>query len=252
LMQETADKVQAALTKDPLHPEQVAARLGIQYVKADNVAPGSPLPEVGVNKEFEESIASLKQGEVSQPVVVTGNKIALAVCTRITPAHPAAFDEVEDKVRDGFLNLKASQLVDQKANELSDKAKKDGGDLAAAAKSLGLEVKTSEAVDRSGAIEGIGSASMIPDAFKSAAGAIFGPVGVPNGRLVGKVLEKIPADMTGLAAQAATIRNELRNRKENARNALFDEGVKEALQKEGKIKIHQDVLNRLLASYLRT
>jgi hypothetical protein len=33
------------------------------------------------------------------------------------------------------------------------------------------------------------------------------------------------------------------------RNALFEEGVRETLQKEGKIKVHQEVFNRLLTSF---
>jgi peptidyl-prolyl cis-trans isomerase D len=249
LMQETADKAQAALTKDPLHPEQVATTLGIQFVKADNVGPGDPLPDIGVNKEFQDSVEGLKQGEVSQPVVITGNKIAMAVCTGITPAHPAAFAEVEARVRDAYTNQQVAKLVDQKANELAAKVKANGGDLAAAAKAMGLEMKTSDAVDHAGAIEGVGSASMIPDAFAKPVGSVFGPVGVPNGRLVGKVVEKIPADMSLLAAQRVAIRDEIKGRKGQARNALFEDGVKEALEKEGKVKIHQDVLNRLIANY---
>ena len=33
------------------------------------------------------------------------------------------------------------------------------------------------------------------------------------------------------------------------RNALFENGVKDMLIKQGKIKIHQDVINRLISSY---
>ena len=100
LMQQLSDKAQAALTKDPLHPDKVAADLGLQYVKADNVGPGDPVPEIGVNKEFQEAIASLKKGDVTQEVQVAANKIVMAVCLGETPSHPAALEEVESKVRD--------------------------------------------------------------------------------------------------------------------------------------------------------
>jgi peptidyl-prolyl cis-trans isomerase D len=251
MMQQLSDKVQAALTKDPQHPEKVAADLGVQYVKADHVGPGDPLPEVGVNKDFEDAISSLKKGDVSQPVVLTGNtKMALAVCTGDIPPHPAAFEEVQSKVHDAAVNDKLIQLVDQKATQLMDKARADGGDLAAAAKSMGLEAKTSDAVDRAGAIEGLGSAGMFPDAFTKPVGSLIGPSGITTDtKVVCKVVEKIPSDLSGLASQRAAIRDQLKSEKSRARSVLFEEGVRDALTQEGKIKVHQDVIDRLLASY---
>jgi len=250
LMQQTADKAQAALTKDPQHPEKVATDLGIQYVKAENVAPNAPLPEVGMNREFNDSIASLKVGDVSQPVTLTGNtKFALAVCTGVIAAHPQPFEEVQDKVREALVTQKANKLLDERAQQLADKAKAMNGDLEGAAKALKLEAKTSGEVDRAGSIEGLGSASYIADAFNQQPGAVFGPVAIPNAKMVAKVLERIPADMSGMAAQRDAIRNDIKNRKSQARSTLFEEGVREALTKEGKVKVHQEVVDRLLASY---
>jgi peptidyl-prolyl cis-trans isomerase D len=250
LMQQLSDKVQAALTKDPTHPDQVASALGVQYVKADNVSPTDPLPEVGVNKDFQDAITSLKKGEVTQPIVLTGNtKVAMAVCLGTTPAHPAAFEEVQSKVHDALLKDKLNKLIDQKATALADKARANG-DLEAAAKSMGLEAKTSDAVDHAGAIEGLGSAGMFPDAFTKPVGTIIGPSSFSaDSKVVCKVVEKLPADLTGLASQRAAIREQIKGQKEQARSSLFEEGVREALTKEGKIKVHQDVIDRLLASY---
>jgi peptidyl-prolyl cis-trans isomerase D len=250
LMQQLSDKVQAALTKDPLHPEQVAAALGVQFVKAENIGPGDPLPQVGVNKDFQDAIAGLKKGEVSQAVVLTGNtKVAMAVCMGDTPAHPAAFEEVQSKVHDALLKDKLNKLIDQKATALAEKARASG-DLEAAAKSMGLEAKTSDAVDHAGAIEGLGSAGMFPDAFTKPVGSIIGPSSFSaDSKVVCKVVEKIPADLTGLASQRAAILEQIKSQKEQARSSLFDEGVRDALTTEGKIKVHQDVIDRLIASY---
>ncbi len=251
LMQQQSDKVQAALTKDPLHPDQVAAAFDVQYVKAENVGAGDPLPQVGVNKDFEDAIAGLKKGDVSQAVVLTGNtKIAMAVCIGDTPPHPAGFEEVQSKVHDALIKDKLTKLIDQKATQLVEKANADGGNLEAAAKSMGLEVKTSDAVDRAGAIEGLGSAGMFPEAFAKPVGSIIGPKAFStDSKVVCKVVEKIPADLTGLASQRGAIRDQLKGQKQQARNSLFEEGVRDALTKEGKIKIHQEVIDRLIASY---
>ena len=179
-------------------------------IRDSNVGAGDPLPQVGVNKDFQDSISSLKKSEVSQPVVIPGNKIVMAVCTADTPPHPAGFDEVENKVRDALVKNKLNKLLDQKATQLVDKAKADGGDLEAAAKSMGLEAKTSDPVDRAGAIEGLGSAGMLPDAFSKPAGSIIGPnaLGLDT-KVVCKVVEKVPADPSGLAVQRDAIRAQL-------------------------------------------
>ena len=249
LMQQTADKAQAALTKDSQNPEKVAADLGVQYIKADEVGSGTAVPGIGVSHEFDDAVSSLKKGEVSQQVVVTGNKVAIAVCTAVISAHPAAFEEVRDKVRDALVKQRVNTLAEKKANELADKARTMGGDLEKAAKSMGFEVKTSAEVDRNGAIEGLGSAAMLPDAFSKPVGTIFGPNGISDSRVVGKVVERVPADMNSLAAERIAIRDQIKSQKSQARNTLFEEGVRQALIKEGKVKIHQDVVDRLIASY---
>jgi hypothetical protein len=115
---------------------------------------------------------------------------------------------------------------------------------------MGLEVKTSDAVDRAGAIEGLGSASTLPDAFSKPVGSIIGPNGLSaDSKVVCKVVEKVPADLSGLASQRSAIRDQLKSEKSRARNALFEEGIREALTKDGTIKVHQDVIDRFLASY---
>lgn len=249
LMQQVSDKAEAALQKDPAHPDKVAADLGLQYVATGDVATTDPMPQVGVNKDFQDSIAGLKKGEVSQAVVIPGNKIVMAVCLGETPAHPAAFEDVQSKVHDALVKEKLAKLLDEKATELVDKARA-GGDLSAAAKAMGLEAKTSDAIDHAGAIEGLGSARMFPDAFTKPVGTIIGPNSIgPDTKVVCKIVEKIPADLTGLPAQSASIRDALKNEREQARGALFDEGVKDQLIKEGKIKIHQDAIDRLISSY---
>jgi len=66
---------------------------------------------------------------------------------------------------------------------------------------------------------------------------------------VGKVLEHVPADMSKFAALRPGLRDELKAKKAQERAELFEAGLREQLIKEGKVKIHQDVVNRLVASY---
>ena len=64
-----------------------------------------------------------------------------------------------------------------------------------------------------------------------------------------KVVSHLPADMTELAAQRSAIRDELKTKIALERYQLFEVGVRERLIKDGKVKIHQDVINRLIANY---
>ncbi|HZT33261.1 MAG TPA: peptidyl-prolyl cis-trans isomerase [Bryobacteraceae bacterium] len=249
MMQSLSDKLQAMLTKDPMHPEKAAQELHADVNKYDNLAAGSPVPGIGINKDFDESIAGLKLGQVSQPVLLAGDKLVMAVVTGVTPAHPATFEEAESQVRDQVIKDKLTKLVDQQASELAEKAKAAGGDLAKAAKSMGLEVKTSDDFDRAGAIEGLGSAVLVQEAFSRAAGSVVGPMALADGKLVYKVLSHTEANMAGLAAERDAIREDLKNRKARDRGALFEDGLRQALIQEGKIKIHQQVVNRLIANY---
>lgn len=249
MMQSLSDKVQTALTKDPLHPEKVAAELHVDVNKYDNLTQGSPVPGIGINKDFDESIANLKKGEVSQPVLLPGDKLVMAVVTDVVPPHPATFEEAQGDVRTQLVKERVAKLVDARAAELADKTKSAGGDLAKVAKSMGLEVKTSSDFDRAGAVEGLGSGMIVQDAFTKPAGTVVGPLPLSDGKFVYKVISHTEANLADLAAQRDSLREDLKSRKARDRSTVFEEGLRQTLSKEGKIKIHQDVVNRLIANY---
>ncbi len=99
LMQQASDKAQSALQKDPTHPEKVAADFNMQVVQVENYGAGTPVPELGPSADFDQSVATLKKGEVSQPVTAD-NKVVLAVVNDVIPAHPSSFEEVQNQIRD--------------------------------------------------------------------------------------------------------------------------------------------------------
>jgi peptidyl-prolyl cis-trans isomerase D len=249
-LEQLADKAVAEMRKDPAHPEKAAEAVGGTVIRAENIQAGDPIPGIGVSKDITDAAAPLRKGEVAAgPVVLPGNKVAIVSVTDYQAAHPATLDEVRADVRNKASQDKLQEIVNKKAAELAAKAQANGGDLAKAAKEMGIEVKTSPDVNRQAAIEGIGSASSLPDAFTKPVGAVFGPVAVPGGKVVAKIVAKTPADLGELPAQSSTIRDELRQAKSRDRNTMFEDGLKKRLQDEGKMKIHQDVISRLLASY---
>jgi peptidyl-prolyl cis-trans isomerase D len=247
-MQQIADQAQTALQKDPTHPEKVAADLKMQLVRADGLEAGKPVPEIGTAADFDQAIAPLKKGEVSAAVALPNNRIALAVVMDVLPPQQSTFDEVKGQIRTTLLAGRTSQAVRIHAQELFVKAKADG-DLEKAAKSMGLTAKISEDVGRTGSVEGLGSANYLAEGFTRPDGTVFGPVGTPDGTVVGKVLQHVPPDMSKFATERNTIRDQIKSDKARDRGTLFEAGLRDALTKQGKIKIRPQAIQNLVAQY---
>ena len=250
MMEKTADATVAALRKDPTHPEKAAEIAGSPLQKAENIQAGDPIPGIGVSKEFDTAIGGLKKGEaMAGPVVLPNGRAVIAVVTEVFPAHPAQFEEAKADVRNKAREEKLEKVLIQKSDELGKKTTELSGDLEKAAKAVGLEVKTSAEVDRNTAIEGLGTPSSYPDSMTKPAGSIIGPFTSPGGRAMAKVLAKIPADAVALAAQTTAIRTELKQQKQRDRATMFQDGLRQRLQAEGKMKIKQDAVYRLIQSF---
>ena len=248
VMQNISDKAQVELQKDPKHTDQVAAQFNLQAMRVSGYQPGQPLPEVGISADFEQSVGGLKEGEASQPVALPENKIALAVVTAVAPARAAKLEEEQSAVRETLIQNRSAGALQKHSQDLLDAAK-SAGDLAKAAKAAGLEVKTSEEFTRSGSVEGIGSATYLQEAFSRPDGTFLGPISIPEGTVVARVIQHIPADMSKLAEQTSSIRDDVKGQIARDRAALFAEGVRDALVKQGKIKVHQPVIKRLISTY---
>ena len=67
--------------------------------------------------------------------------------------------------------------------------------------------------------------------------------------MVARVVEHVPAGMEKLADERASLREEIKTQKSRDRDTLFGEGIRQMLIKQGKIKVHQAVIQRLIASY---
>jgi peptidyl-prolyl cis-trans isomerase D len=248
-VQTALDNAAAALKKNPEQAEQIARQYNLSVVNVEKAAAGDPIPEIGVNRDFEEAIAALKKGEVSQPVSIPGNRMAMAVITDVFPSHPATFEESQAQIRPALAHDKGVRLATEKADELAAKVKAMNGDLKKAAQSMGLQVVTAAEFSRNGAIEGLGSPDAIPEIFTKPAGTLFGPTLVGTLKVVGKITARIEPNLAELPAQTDSIREDIKRTKARERNALFEDGLRQELMKQGKIKIHSDVVKRLTTSY---
>ncbi len=253
LMQKLTDQAIDSLRKDPSHPEKVAEAVGGTLVNVDNIQPNDPIPGIGVSKELYDAVSSLKKFEVTLgPVVLQDGRALVADVTTIVPAHQGTLDEVRDKVKNAATTDKANKVLQAKGAELLSKAKSMGGDLEKAAKSMNITLKTSSDVTRNDALEGVGNAGVIPDFFNKPAGSLVGPDPVSGGQMVAKILTATPADISGLAAQRQKITDDLHQKKAQQRATFFQQGLRDSMIANGDLKIHQDVIDRIVASFRQT
>jgi peptidyl-prolyl cis-trans isomerase D len=247
-MQELSDQARAALAKDPKGAAKIAADMGLQLARLDKVGSEDFNPEIGTSSEFQNAVSALRKGEVTS-VVVNPTRLAVVVVTEVFPAHPADVAEAEKQIREKLGTQKLGQLVDARVNEVLEKAKSLNGDLKKAAQQSGLELKTPTETSIDGAVEGLGGATYIAQAFTLPVGQIFLSQKVNEQRFICKVVARIPADMSQFASQRDTLLQQVKNAKARERMGLLQEGIRDQLIKEGKIKIHQDVIDRLITSY---
>lgn len=246
-MQSLADQARAQLVANPGQAQQIAAKLGLEYAAATQWAPGSPLPLIGSSREAQDAISTLGKGDVSPVIQPSETELAVVEVTAISPPRDAELNEVEAKVRDVLASQKVNQLLMEKV-EAAAAALKTGG-LTGAAKTAGVEIKSTDEFTRAGAAEGLGSPEAFPQAFSQPVGSTFGPVNLGGRFMFAKVALRTEPDPSKLAAQRDELVTDVKTRKARMRKDLLDDGVLEMLSKQGKLKIHQDAIDRIIAAY---
>jgi peptidyl-prolyl cis-trans isomerase D len=247
-MQTVAEQIRSALVRSAPEAEKIAQANGIAVARVASAGAGDPLPEVGVSPDFGDAVRALPKGGVSGVVPIGDNKLVVAQVTDIFPSRPSTFEEASAQIRGQLGSQRAQNLMEDKVKEIEARLKANP-DLAAAAKQGGFTVSTSEAVSQSGTIEGIGPVIQLETAFKRNPGEIVGPLRLSAGIVFAKVIEKIPADLTQLAATRAILLNGLKSRRAQQRREVFSEGIVNQLMKEKRIKIYDENIRKLTDSF---
>jgi parvulin-like peptidyl-prolyl isomerase len=223
--------------------------LNLAYAKVAAAGPGDPLPNIGVSPQFEQALYALQKNEVSEVVQVEGNRLVVGVLNDILPQTAEPFAKVEGQIKSMLTAQKSAQISAKKAQEFETRFMANQRDLLKTARELNVKVHDSKLVDRSGNIEGIGSPIMFGEVvFSLPVGAIHGPHRVGDRVFFLRVTEKKEADMTLFAGEREAILNEIRGSKIAERREIFEAGLVESLKNQGKLKVNETVLTRVLNS----
>jgi peptidyl-prolyl cis-trans isomerase D len=148
---------------------------------------------------------------------------------------------VKDKVRDDLMKQKAFEIAQQKAVQVATEAK--AGDMQKAAKTVGLEVKTTELIAREAPIPDVGISPQVDAvAFSLPPGAVSQPIKTENAVVVVKVLERKQPTPAEFAAERERTRDDLLTERRNRFFSAYMVKAKQAMN----ITVNRDVLNRVL------
>jgi peptidyl-prolyl cis-trans isomerase D len=239
----------AEIVRNPGQAEAIAKKYHLKFFKLDNLTNNDAMPEVSKQPEVVNAVFAAQKGGVTDVVNLDAQgKAAFAVVRNVVPAHNAEYADVEKDVAQHYTNAESLRLAEEAAKKAADRARK-GESLESIAKDYGLTMKTSPPFTIDGAAEGIGAASLVSAAFKSNVGDIVGPVAAQSGQFVCKVSEKIPADMGQFEKNKDSIVQSLENQKQTLQQPLFRESVVADLTRRGKIKMNQQMITKMVASY---
>ncbi len=199
-----------------------------------------PVLEFGNSKEAKEAIFRLRQDELSLPIRTDRGYLVVSV-KQILPAHPGSLEEVRDKIVAGLKLQKANELARTRAEDLV-KRVKAGEKFDAAAKSLGLEAKTSDLFARNGSISGAVSGKQVSAAFQLKTGDVGAPLNLGANWFVYRVAEKQEPDPADFEKQKKELTDQVLQAKRNLAFEAFRTSLEARLKQEGKLQIMSDKL----------
>ena len=200
-------------------------------------------PELGTAPDIKDTVFRLRIGDVSQPVRTDRGYVALAV-KNITPAHQGTPAEMHDKIVADYRHEKSVDLARQRASDLTKRAQ-SGEDLSKAAKSLGLEVKTSDEVARDGSITGAGTVKQYPGAFSLPVGKTGDPVFLGSDWVVYRVADHQQPNQADFDKQKKDIETQLLEAKRQLAFESFKSALEAQMRKEGKLNYNADAMKQL-------
>ena len=224
--------------------EDLAKKFNMTTGEAKLVEANQPLPELGNAPGLMDNIFHQRPGDVGAPIHTDLGYVVTSV-KDIQQTHPATLAEVHDRVASDFRHEKAVALAKSRADDLAKRAK-GGENFAAAAKALGLEVKSSDPIAQTGSIPDLGSAKQFPAAFSLPVGQTGDPIPLGQNWTVYRVAQHDPVNQADFEKQKAKIEEQVLQRKRQTAYDLFRTALKARLQQEGQLHFNAENLKRLI------
>jgi peptidyl-prolyl cis-trans isomerase D len=240
--QKLADTVQSLARTNGL--DKAAADKGLSITTTDFITNTEPLPGIGTSQDLMSAIFSVKKMDPPATASVPQGYVVYQV-SDIQPPQTPEFDQIRAKVEDQFKTQRAQQMLAQRTQELSDRARSEH-DLRKAAKEMNATVKTSDLVGTSGQVPDIGALTgAAAQIFTLKQGEISGPIGLQaSGVVVALIERQVPAG-DELKKSWDSAKESLLAEKRQELEGMYVQNLRERLEKEGKIKVNKKEMERL-------
>jgi peptidyl-prolyl cis-trans isomerase D len=223
--------------------DKAAAAKGQAAVTTEFFSRTDNLPGLAANPQFMDAVFNEPDKAPADVVQVPQGYVVFQLLAIKPPATPT-FEEIRSRVESEFKNERAAFLLQQKTQEVSDRAKA-AHDLKKAAKDLGATVKTSDLVPPDGQVPDIGSMSSASAIFSLKPGEISGPITAGGNGVVAQLLEKqVPTDQE-FAAKKDQIRQSLLEAKQNDLFGLFVTNLRKDMENSHRLKVNQEEMKNL-------
>ncbi|MGA9506716.1 MAG: peptidyl-prolyl cis-trans isomerase [Terriglobales bacterium] len=201
------------------------------------------LPGLAANPQFMDAVFNEAEKAPPDMVQVPQGYVVFQLVAVKPPATPT-FEEIRPRVESEFKNERAGFLLQQKTQELSDRAKA-GHDLKKAAKDLGATIKTSDLVAPDGQVPDIGSMANASAIFALKPGEISGPITAGGNGVVAQLLDKEAPTDQDFAAKKDEIRQKLVEDKQNDLFGLFVANLRKDMENSHRLKVNQEEMKNL-------
>ena len=194
--------------------DKAAAAKGMQAITTEFFSRGENLPGLAASAQLADAIFNESEKSPPDVVQIPQGYVVFQLLAIRPPATPT-FEEIRARVESEFKNERAGFLLQQKTQELSDRAKSEH-DLKKVAKELGATVKTSDLILPDGQVPDVGSmtgaASVV---FSLKPGDISGPISTGANGVVAQLLERQAPTDQDFAQKKDQIRQSLLETKQN-------------------------------------
>lgn len=214
----------------------------VTYNTSDWIAKGEPITGLGANPTATAEAWTLKVGQISKEPITTPRGPAFIKPAEERPAGIPPFEEVKARVSQDFLGERRTKEAQDKLAPVA-KEIASGAPLASLAGRYETEVKTTPEFGPGGNIPEIGNAPALATAvFQAAKGQAGGPVEVPGGFVLFRVLTRTSAEPSQLTTQKQEIVDGLRQKEADRllRSYLLQ------MRAEKRVDVNEELLKSFL------
>jgi peptidyl-prolyl cis-trans isomerase D len=240
--------------KEKKDPQKIAQELASEanMKSADMVRetpyikPGDNVPEIGSSQQFEKAIAPLHDpNDVGDRTGVKGGFAIPMLVDKKEPRIPD-FAEVKDKVVQAVKQDRAKSQLEPKAREIASAAN-SANDLKAAAQKAGFEAKTEESYKLGSPLGEAGTGPALDE-------VIYGlkesevtktPLKIGDNWVIAGVTKRKEADLAEFAKQRDQLTQTMQSQRQSQVFNDYIGALTERMKRDGKIKIYQEVFDRL-------